>query len=1063
MGDFPQKENLYKFPGIWKNLMYMETVQFPNINHVPDEMIQERLKEIGVQSLILIPFFYAGTRIGILRLVNIGSQLIWTDESISLLGIVAEIIGNTLTNMNAESLIKHYSEFERFTTETSTRFISTPISKVNEEVNEAIHKLGDLIGANLVTVYQLVEGGKLGVNIATWQLQDQFKNFYRYNEFHMSQFPWLAEKVYSGKVIHVPHHDVLPPIAKAFKKLIIDQNLHSVVIVPMRGAGKIYGFIGLNKEKESIPWQLETVNRLTIFGEILGNLLYRQEISQEIDKLVSAVNQTPVGIVITNLHGEVEYVNDAFRHIGRIKAGIQPGVLFTDVVGEDSQFYKNLRDVLMMSGVSRREFKYVTAADEVWVDLSVNPIKDEKGLIRSYLITVTDITERKRIEAAASKNRHRYDALFNSSNDGVFILDLSGNIQEVNQKGAELLGYTTSELVGKHSEMLNLSFTILDTRRTEEDTFPRNLPILQRKLTAKDGTRIPVEISVSLVRDDQGNPVNYQHIARDIRERQRVEDQLKSQAQELQIMNDVNAALNEGADLHDVVKVFSSEIQVAFSKYQTPGVATFLLNEYQDAFVMRNYLKESNVIQAIENLLGDAVPLSTIIPVEVLESEGLVSKKAPSILDTEEKIEDWFKMIVANNWVFSNVPIKEKLPSFIRKRFGLEVYYKFPLYLNQKLKGIILIGVREKLPKFEYERLERLVAQMEGAILRKMAEDDLKSSEQRYRSLVGSAPEGILILDYDSFEIMELNKRAEDIFGIGADEISNYTVMQLSPKMQPNGRLSEDYGRELLQLAKDQSPIEYEWMHVAQNGREIPCEIRVGVFEERGRNYFIISITDISQRKETEKQLLESQELFRSLARDLHDAVVQTLFSQLLRIETAKILVKKDPEMSLMQLDAIEDLANAALSELRALLYQLRPRTIQENGLVPALSQYIDAVEKREEIKCELQVDASEQILGDYAVALFRIAQEGINNVLKHAETDKVSIKISYRDRLVEMVIEDAGVGYDLNALSKSEGMGLQIMRERVEMLKGDMQINSTPGKGTKIKVSIPYQGGESG
>ena len=85
-----------------------------------------------------------------------------------------------------------------------------------------------------------------------------------------------------------PHHDVLPPIAKAFKKLIIDQNLHSVVIVPMRGAGKIYGFIGLNKEKESIPWQLETVNRLTIFGEILGNLLYRQEISQEIDKLVSA-------------------------------------------------------------------------------------------------------------------------------------------------------------------------------------------------------------------------------------------------------------------------------------------------------------------------------------------------------------------------------------------------------------------------------------------------------------------------------------------------------------------------------------------------------------------------------------------------------------------------------------------------------------------------------------------------------------------------------------------------------------------------------------------------------
>ena len=144
--------------------------------------------------------------------------------------------------------------------------------------------------------------------------------------------------------------------------------------------------------------------------------------------------------MITNLHGEVEYVNDAFRHIGRIKAGIQPGVLFTDVVGEDSQFYKNLRDVLMMSGVSRREFKYVTAADEVWVDLSVNPIKDEKGLIRSYLITVTDITERKRIEAAASKNRHRYDALFNSSNDGVFILDLSGNIQEVNQKGAGFAG-----------------------------------------------------------------------------------------------------------------------------------------------------------------------------------------------------------------------------------------------------------------------------------------------------------------------------------------------------------------------------------------------------------------------------------------------------------------------------------------------------------------------------------------------------------------------------------------------------------------------------------------------
>jgi two-component system, NarL family, sensor kinase len=185
------------------------------------------------------------------------------------------------------------------------------------------------------------------------------------------------------------------------------------------------------------------------------------------------------------------------------------------------------------------------------------------------------------------------------------------------------------------------------------------------------------------------------------------------------------------------------------------------------------------------------------------------------------------------------------------------------------------------------------------------------------------------------------------------------------------------------------------------------------------------------------------------LARDLHDSVNQLLFSLLLTVRGTKEMTD-DPQMIEM-LDYMQDLAQEALKEMRALIWQLRPQGL-ENGLASALMNYGKVLGLTTEIDVKGVIDLPCSV----EEALWRIGQEALNNCKKHARTKEAKIRIHVKKNKVTMEIADNGCGFNYVEGDQIPSFGLSSMKERAEMLNGTFSIKSEFGKGTTIKVSIP-------
>jgi signal transduction histidine kinase len=192
------------------------------------------------------------------------------------------------------------------------------------------------------------------------------------------------------------------------------------------------------------------------------------------------------------------------------------------------------------------------------------------------------------------------------------------------------------------------------------------------------------------------------------------------------------------------------------------------------------------------------------------------------------------------------------------------------------------------------------------------------------------------------------------------------------------------------------------------------------------------------------------------LARELHDSVSQTIFSMNLTAQSAKILLERDPERVSGLLDHLQSLSQNALGEMRSLIQQLRPHSIVENGLAAALKKHAAERLDQDGLIVDLKVNGEARIPEKVEEGLFRIAQEALNNVAKHANTDRASITLNLEERLTSLIIEDNGKGFDFaSAQNIPDHVGLSSMEERARSLGGIMTIESAVGKGTRLKVEI--------
>jgi PAS domain S-box-containing protein len=196
------------------------------------------------------------------------------------------------------------------------------------------------------------------------------------------------------------------------------------------------------------------------------------------------------------------------------------------------------------------------------------------------------------------------------------------------------------------------------------------------------------------------------------------------------------------------------------------------------------------------------------------------------------------------------------------------------------------------------------------------------------------------------------------------------------------------------------------------------------------------------------------------LARELHDSVTQALYSVTLYAEAAAILLADGKNLEAADhLRELRDTAQEALREMRLLIFELRPLALEKTGLVAALQTRLEAVEGRGGMQTELQVEGApnaERLPFAVQEELYHIAQEALNNVLKHARAQRVRVHLQFFDTVTCLEVWDDGVGFESERARERGGLGLRGMEERAQRIGGKLHIESAPGKGTRVSIKVP-------
>ncbi|WP_163970558.1 sensor histidine kinase [Oceanobacillus halotolerans] len=206
-------------------------------------------------------------------------------------------------------------------------------------------------------------------------------------------------------------------------------------------------------------------------------------------------------------------------------------------------------------------------------------------------------------------------------------------------------------------------------------------------------------------------------------------------------------------------------------------------------------------------------------------------------------------------------------------------------------------------------------------------------------------------------------------------------------------------------------------------------------------------------------KIIEAQEEERrKLSREIHDGPAQMLANILLRSELVDRTFRQgSTEEALQEIKSVRKMIRSSLYEVRRIIYDLRPMALDDLGLIPTIKRYVDTIAEYNGIDISFApLGKQERLSSRYEVPLFRLIQESIQNAIKHAEATFVKVKLEICNQYITVIVKDNGKGFDPDE-KKEKSFGIIGMRERVEMLEGELSIDSTIGKGTSVIIKVPY------
>lgn len=289
-----------------------------------------------------------------------------------------------------------------------------------------------------------------------------------------------------------------------------------------------------------------------------------------------------------------------------------------------------------------------------------------------------------------------------------------------------------------------------------------------------------------------------------------------------------------------------------------------------------------------------------------------------------------------------------------------------------------------------------------------------------------------------------------------AYDIANEIRVELLLKVEEEKTLRQN--RTLKELSLKSAIETFEKAENAGKTVSIAGEYLRGNLDE-----VLFTIDVLNKRQLLGIKVIEAQEEERHrIARDMHDGPAQSLANIIVKAELCERLMAMDPENSKEELKNLKGIARDTLSDIRKTIYNLRPMSLDDLGLIPTLERYIYDFNEEYWTGVELNiVGKSYPLKPAIEVAVFRVIQESLNNIAKHSEANAATVSLEYMPEKLNIVVSDDGVGFNKEGLVKNQdynksGFGLVSIRERVELLDGKLLIRTAPGLGTRLTVSLP-------
>ncbi|AST93352.1 histidine kinase [Sutcliffiella cohnii] len=219
-------------------------------------------------------------------------------------------------------------------------------------------------------------------------------------------------------------------------------------------------------------------------------------------------------------------------------------------------------------------------------------------------------------------------------------------------------------------------------------------------------------------------------------------------------------------------------------------------------------------------------------------------------------------------------------------------------------------------------------------------------------------------------------------------------------------------------------------------------------------------IADAAEKREFGFKIMEAQEEERrKLSREIHDGPAQMLANVMMRSDLIERTYReKGKDAALVEIKDLKVMVRNALYEVRRIIYDLRPMALDDLGLIPTLKKYISTIEEYNKEKPSIQfveIGTDTRLSNDLEVAIFRLVQESVQNAIKHSRARLIQVKLEITKKKVYILVKDDGVGFD-TTVKKAESFGLLGMKERVDLIGGELTIQSQPKKGTIVLIQIP-------